>query len=89
MEEVKAKIESFENQIKQTKRIDNEICFSDLCMYPYLESPSKVQVPISEKYNKVDYPWIHLHFYGIAMSQYTKNEEFHIHTFLSSLKALL
>lgn len=61
---------AFENQIKQTKKIDIEkiACIADLCMY--LEILQKFQEP---KFENICCPWTHLYLYGTAMSQYAHN----------------
>lgn len=60
--EVKSKIMSLENHIKQMKEAHTEIVrFSNLCLYPDLKYLPHFRVPDSEKFDGNGCPWIHLH----------------------------
>lgn len=71
--EMRSKIESLENQIKDLKgsHVDG-VRFSDLCLYSELEYPTMLRMPKFEKYDGSGCPRAHLQLYGIAMSQYAR-----------------
>lgn len=78
MEDLKRQIKGMEETHIEGLRLSN------IYFYPDLEYPPKFQVLDFENTMGM-VVWIHLYFYEIAMSQYSKNEKLLIQTFSNSL----